>query len=56
MLVTVRERVRAAIARGESADEAARAGLLADLEERWGGGFVNAERLLDLVFEDLAGD
>jgi len=49
MLEEVVERVEEARAAGRSAEEMAAAGLLEDLDERWGGAFVDAERMLAQV-------
>ena len=54
MLVTVRDRVAAAQAAGTDQADFVASGPLADLDEKWGGGFLNAERLIGLVWPDLA--
>ena len=55
MLVTVRERVNAALAAGKSLETFAAERPLADLEPRYGkGGFLNAERFLAIVWSDLS--
>ena len=54
MLVTVRDRVRAALAEGRSLDDFLAAKPLADLDAAWGGGFLDAERFLRIVWADLS--
>ena len=54
MLVAVRGRVTAAQAAGTDQADFIGSEPLADLDETWGGGFLNAERLLGLVWADLA--
>ncbi len=53
MLVRVRERVRAALAAGGSADAFIASKPLADLNDQWGGGFMDSERFLRIVWRDL---
>lgn len=56
MLVTVRDRVRAAIAEGRTLDELIGANPLEDLNARWGsGGPAAAERTLQIFYTDLSG-
>ena len=54
MLGTVRERVEAALAADEDLEAFVGRAPLADLDARWGGGFMKAERLLRLVWADLS--
>ncbi|HEX8244391.1 MAG TPA: MBL fold metallo-hydrolase [Longimicrobium sp.] len=54
MLATVRDRVRAAIARGQTLEQLTAAHPLADLDARWGQGFMKADRFLRLVYLDLS--
>jgi glyoxylase-like metal-dependent hydrolase (beta-lactamase superfamily II) len=54
MLVTVRDRVRAAIREGESLEQLKARRALSDLDPRWGGGFLDADTFLSLVYRDLA--
>lgn len=53
MLVSVRDRVAASIAEGKSLEDIVAAKPLADLEARWGGGFVTAETLLSAAYQAL---
>ncbi len=54
MLVTVRDRVAAAQAAGEEQAAFIARKPLADLDPKWGGGFLKAEQLLGLVWADLS--
>ncbi|HEX2204315.1 MAG TPA: MBL fold metallo-hydrolase [Longimicrobium sp.] len=54
MLVTVRDRIAARIAAGETLEQVKAARPTADLDPRWGGGFVNGERLVETVYRSLA--
>jgi len=54
MLVDVRGRVTAALAAGKTLEAYQSENPLADLEHRYGGGFMNAERFLAIVWSDLA--
>ena len=54
MLVSVRDRVAAMIADDKSLQDIVAAKPLADLEAQWGGGFINAERLLGFAHAALA--
>lgn len=51
MLVTVLDRVTAMAGEGQSLDDIVASKPLADLEAQWGGGFINAERLLGFAYE-----
>jgi len=55
MLASVRDRVKAAMAGGKSLEALVAEKPLADLDERWGGGFIDAPTLLRTVYESLAG-
>jgi glyoxylase-like metal-dependent hydrolase (beta-lactamase superfamily II) len=55
MLVTVRDRIRAAIAEGKSADDVVRSKPTSDLDFSWGGGFVKPDSFVRLVYGSLAG-
>ncbi len=54
MLATACDRVRAAIARGQTLEQLVAAHPLADLDPRWGGGFMKTDRFLRLVYLDLS--
>lgn len=54
MLVTVLDRVTALAGEGKSLEEIVAAKPLADLEAQWGGGFINAERLLGFAHAAVA--
>jgi len=53
MLEEVRDRVRGAQATGQSLEEFLAGSPLADLDERWGGGFLDARRFATIVWMDL---
>jgi glyoxylase-like metal-dependent hydrolase (beta-lactamase superfamily II) len=53
MLITVRDRVQSAIASGKTIDDLIAGDLLADLNPRWGGGFINPSQMLAIVYADL---
>jgi glyoxylase-like metal-dependent hydrolase (beta-lactamase superfamily II) len=55
MLAGVRDRVKAAMAAGKSLDALVAEQPLAELEERWGGGFIDAPTFLRTVYESLSG-
>ena len=54
MLVDVRGRVAKAIEAGQSADDVVKAGLIADLSGRFGGGVMEAEPFLRIVHASLS--
>jgi len=54
MLMEVRGRVKRAIAEGADAEELSRSGLVDDLEERWGGGFLDTATFLRILHADLS--
>lgn len=54
MLGAARERVARAVAEGQGADALVAGRPLADFEERWGGGFVDAEGFLRTLHADLS--
>jgi glyoxylase-like metal-dependent hydrolase (beta-lactamase superfamily II) len=54
MLITVRDRVRSAIASGLTLEELAAKNPLADLDGAWGGGFIDTPRMLAIVYADLS--
>lgn len=53
MLVTARDRVSKLKAAGQSAQEAAAAKPLADLESTWGKGFFNGDVFVQIVYGAL---
>ncbi len=54
MLATARDRVRAAIAAGKSLEQLRAEAPLADLDAKWGGGFMKAGPFLDTLYQDLS--
>lgn len=56
MIKEVRSIILKTIADGLSADEAVAADPLAALNEKWGGGFINGERMVRIVHGDLSGN
>lgn len=54
MLITVRDRVQSAIASGKTVDDLIASDPLADLNPRWGGGFIDPPQMLAIVFADLS--
>ncbi len=54
MLVDVRGRVRRAVEQGQGLEEWVAAAPTADLDERWGGGFMKPAQWSRLVFQSLA--
>ncbi|MBW2242413.1 MAG: MBL fold metallo-hydrolase [Deltaproteobacteria bacterium] len=54
MLVTVRDRVRAALVAGKGADEILADKPTADLDAAWGGGFLKPEDFVRIVVSDLS--
>ncbi len=55
MLADVRGRVEKALAEGKSPEQIATSGLTADLDPKWGQGFMKPELFLRLVSESLSG-
>jgi cyclase len=53
MLIRVRDRVRAALAAGGGVDAFVANKPLADLNDQWGGGFMDPERFVRTVWRDL---
>ena len=53
MLMTVRDRVRSAIASGMKLEELIASDPLADLNGEWGGGFIEPTQMLTIVYADL---
>jgi glyoxylase-like metal-dependent hydrolase (beta-lactamase superfamily II) len=54
MLVTVRDRIRSAIASGTTLETLLANDPLADLNARWGGGFIGPSQMLTIVYADLS--
>ncbi len=54
MLMTVRNRVRNAIAGGMKLEELIASDPLADLNGEWGGGFIEPTQMLTIVYTDLS--
>lgn len=53
MLETVRARVAAAKKDGKSAADMVGAGMFKDIEKTWGGGFLNTQRFITVVYEGM---
>jgi glyoxylase-like metal-dependent hydrolase (beta-lactamase superfamily II) len=53
MLMTVRDRVRSAIASGMKLEELIASDPLADLNGEWGGGFIEPTQMLTIVYADF---
>lgn len=53
VLMILRDRVKAAIKEGKTDEEIKAADLAKDYAEEWGGGFINAERIIDIIYTDL---
>lgn len=54
MLMELRARVKSAIAEGADAEALSRSGVADDLEERWGGGFLDTATFLRILHADLS--
>lgn len=54
MLKTVRQRVGDAVAKGMTVENFTASHPLSDLAPEWGKGFLNADRFLKIVYEDLS--
>ena len=53
MLTAVRNRVKGLIAEGMSKDEVIVAKPTQQFDEKWGGGFMNPDRWVGLLYESL---
>ena len=53
MLMTLRDRVKSALKEGRTAAEIKAADLTNGFPEEWGSGFINAERIIDIIYTDL---
>ncbi|HEY6854531.1 MAG TPA: MBL fold metallo-hydrolase [Gemmatimonadales bacterium] len=54
MLATVRDRVRAAVRRGRTLDQIKAAKPTAEFDAQWGHGSMTADRLVEILFQDLS--
>ena len=54
MLVTVRDRIRAAKAEGKTLDEVQAMQPTAEFDAEWGGGFIPPERFVEAVYQSLS--
>ena len=54
MLGTVRGRVGAAVARGESVEQLLAGGPTSEFDPEWGGGFLTSEQFIRIVYADLS--
>ena len=53
MLATVHERLAALIDQGKTLDEVRAANVTAEFEEKWGQGFIQAQRWIDLNYSGM---
>ena len=53
VVLTVRDRVRNAIRDGKSLKEIQAAKLNADYDDAWGGGFINGEKIVDIMYTSI---
>ncbi len=53
VLMTIRDRVKAAIADGKTLDEIKAAKLSEEYDAEWGTGFINSDTLVDFIYTDL---
>ena len=53
MLKGVQTAVATAIEQGLSAEEAIKADILAEYNEKWANGFINAEVMIGFAFQDM---
>jgi len=56
MLMEVRDRVKQAIQAEMTFEEIKLANLVKDMDEEWGSGFINGEKIIDFIFTDLTRD
>lgn len=56
MLTTIRDRVRAAVRRGETVEQVQRATLSSQFDASWGKGFLNPEQFIGIVYASLKKD
>lgn len=53
VVLTVRDRVKTAIKDGKSLEAIKAAKLNADYDEKWGTGFINGDRIVDIIYTNL---
>ena len=53
MIATVRDRVQAEIAKGRTREQVIAAKVTADLDAKWGRGFINGDGIVDLTYRSL---
>lgn len=53
VVLTVRDRVRMAIKKGQNLEEIKAAKLNADYDESWGAGFIGPEKIVDIIYTSL---
>ena len=55
VVATVRDRVRAAMERGQTLEQVKAAGLTTEFDEKWGRGFIRPPVFVELVYRSLGG-
>jgi len=53
VLITMRDRVKAAMDEGQTIDQILAAKLGADRDEEWGSGFINGDRFVDFIYSSI---
>jgi len=53
MLTTVHERLTEAVAAGQSLEKIQAAGITAELDEKWGQGFIPPQRWVELLYRGM---
>ena len=53
VLMVLRDRVKMAVKEGKTAEEIKAADLAKDYAEKWGQGFINSEKIIDIIYTDL---
>jgi len=53
VVLTVRDRVKMAIKNGKSIEEIKAAKINAEYDEQWGSGFINPDRIVDIIYTSL---
>ena len=56
VIMIVRDRVKKAIASGMTLEEIKASNVTKEYDEDWGGGFINPERFVDILYNDLTKD